>query len=548
MTVRKNRKKQANLIAQGGIMAVAFLLANACILFRRIPLTAILGDQGNSIYAAAFGVFSFACLIAAYGLPIAVSALLKVRLKQGQYKSVGKVMRIAFLYATVVGSGLGVLLFFAGTLIAEYVMLEPLAALPLQALSVAVPIAAWNGVVRGFFMGSGARFPVVFSVLLEQGVTLGVGFPLSEYLRRYGQKVGALLQNETAALSYAILGFAGGVALGIALSFLFLLLVYPLANVYYKKNGKEFGRRSEGMTVIPFFASLFAAFLSGLFLWGYVLPQQIAFRLLVRDSMKTTLISQQWGMYYGKYKLFMALPLVLTIAMSATLQSRIVSLNRREQYQQTSDFIQNVMQAVMIAVLPLSVMIGTLSGPLLATLFPQQNGQVASELMLTGCLSAVLFAAAYVLTEALRGMKKMASALACGAMAFAFQMGALYVMLDIMQLDISGVLYADLLYAFVLTALLGASVRRRCRFRHGLLRSNVPAAVASAVMGVVLFGLTKALASVVSPPVLLIVGIVLGCVVYAAVLLMLRGVSERQLRLVPGGRWLCMAGKALRLL
>ena len=108
---RRSSRKQANLIVQGGVMAVTSLLVNACVLFCRIPLTVLWGDEGNGIYAAAYGGFFVFWLVSAYAVPVAVSGLLKSRLKRGQNQGAGMVIKIAFLYAAIVGLALSALLF-----------------------------------------------------------------------------------------------------------------------------------------------------------------------------------------------------------------------------------------------------------------------------------------------------------------------------------------------------------------------------------------------------------------------------------------------------
>lgn len=92
-------------------MAVTSLLVNACVLFCRIPLTVLWGDEGNGIYAAAYGGFFVFWLVSAYAVPVAVSGLLKSRLKRGQNQGAGMVIKIAFLYAAIVGLALSALLF-----------------------------------------------------------------------------------------------------------------------------------------------------------------------------------------------------------------------------------------------------------------------------------------------------------------------------------------------------------------------------------------------------------------------------------------------------
>ncbi len=214
----RSRRKRVNLIVQGGVMAAGLLLTGACVLLRRILLTDMWGDQGNGMYGAACGMYTAAWLLAAYGLPIVIPYLLKPRLKQGQYKSAGKIMQAALLYATVMGIALGAALLFGGSFFAGTVLREPLSVLALQILAFSLLFSAWNGVLRGFFLGNGAGFPVMLSMILEQLIILGAGLPLAHKLEAYGEKVGALLQNEEYDYSFAGAGLPGGVFEGAALS------------------------------------------------------------------------------------------------------------------------------------------------------------------------------------------------------------------------------------------------------------------------------------------------------------------------------------------
>lgn len=551
MGKRRNSKKQANLIVQGGIMAVAFLLSGVCTLLRQVPLTAMWGDAGNSMYAAAYDMFLIAWLVSAYGIPAVMSYLFKPRLKQGQYKNAGKVMQAVFLYASISGIVLGISLFFGSAFLVKVIFLEPLSELALQILAASLLFTAWNGVLRGFFLGNGAAFPVAASLLLEQLIILAAGFPLASAGEAYGRKVGALLKNESFSISFAAAGFAGGIFAGAALSFLFLLFLYLATHSYYKrKNGRDSGKRREGLLEVMavFFTCLFPVLLFGFFSRGYLLCQQILFRQFMAESLGAAAISQQWGMYYGKYKIFTALPVVLAAAMGFPLTGKVRSLCRRADYQRMREQLQSMLQAVMILVIPFSVMIGILAPLILDAFLPGQDTETASLLLLTGFVTAVFFSAAYLLAEALWGMDRKITMLLCCASAFAIHTGALYVMLEILHFDIFGVLYADIIYAFCLLVFLGAMVQKLCRFRYGLLRSNVPLVIAAAGMGIVLFLCNKVLAEALPPGILLLVLAAAGIVIYFLLLLLLRGAKERELRLVPGGKWICMAARAVRLL
>ncbi len=548
---QKSGKKQTNLILKGGVMAVAFLLSGVVLLLRQIPLTGLWNDSGNGIYAAACGIFSLAWLLSSYGICATLAYLLKPRLRQGQYQEAGRIVKAAFCYATLTGAGLGAALLFGASYLMEYVVLEPLGMMPLQVLAFSLVFMAWNGVLRGFFLGNGAEFPVAVSLVAEQLVAFAVGFPFAKLRREYGAKVGALLQQEAFRDSFAAAGFMRGVAAGAALSFLFLLSVRLLTSSYYKEKRKQNGKRDkEGFhrAFALFGSCLLPLVLYGIVFYGYLAVQQLFFRQFMSGGMKTSEITQQWGVYFGKYKMFSSLPLLLGMAMASTLRERVRSCYRKEDYPRMRNLIQNVFQAVMLTALPVSVMIGTAAKPLLALCFPSQDTETAAALLLTGCLTGALYAAAYLMAEILWGIEKKTLLLLCGAGAFAVHLGALYVLLEALHLDIAGVLYADILYAFCLFFLCMGAVQKSCRLRTGLLRGLAAAAIACAVMGTVLYLLCRFLSGKLPAGILFAVCAVVGFLLYSVVLLLLRGATQRQLHMAPGGRWVAGLGRILRLL
>lgn len=547
----KNNRKSANLIMQGGLMAIILLVVNSILVLRHIPLAVIWGDEGNSMYSAAYGMFSFAWLISSYGLPFAVSYLIKPRLKQGQYKNAAKIMQVAVLYATITGGVLGALLFFGSSYLMGELMLEPLCGLTLQIFSAAVIMSAWNGVLRGFFMGNGAGFPVVLSMIAEQLAALLAGLPIAKLLSQYGEKVGALLQNKAFQKSFATAGFAAGILIGATLSFVFLLFLYLMSHSYYKrKNGRDSGKGREGMlhVVYVFLTYLLPFIVYGLFVKGYILVEQIMFRQFMKDGLSMAVISEQWGCYFGKYKVFTALPIIYTMALGCTLRDKVHAFYKKEAYQHMRDVIQGMLKVIMIAIIPFAVMVGVLATPLLETFFEGQDTESGAAMLLIGFVSAIFFSAAYLLAEILWGMKRNGTLMLCGVAALVLQAGVLYLMLEIIHLDIHGVLYADILYSFCLMLFMGVAVQKRCRLRYGFLRTNIPSVIASLIMGAVLFLASSALSGMLPAGGLLILLTVLGVIVYFVLLLLLHGISERELMLLPGGKWVILAARAVRIL
>ena len=68
----KASKSSRNFLVQGTILTVASIIAKVIGLVYRIPLTNILGDQGNSYYSTANEIYSIILMISSFSLPLAV--------------------------------------------------------------------------------------------------------------------------------------------------------------------------------------------------------------------------------------------------------------------------------------------------------------------------------------------------------------------------------------------------------------------------------------------------------------------------------------------
>ena len=73
-TNQKKRKKD-DFLMQGMILAIAMVMTKVIGALYRIPLTNILGDEGNGFYGYAFEVYAFALMLSSLSLPTAVSNL-----------------------------------------------------------------------------------------------------------------------------------------------------------------------------------------------------------------------------------------------------------------------------------------------------------------------------------------------------------------------------------------------------------------------------------------------------------------------------------------
>ena len=99
----KKRTKKDDYIVQGSILAAAAVLTKIIGVVYRIPLTNILGDEGNGFYGYAYQVYAIALMISSFSLPTAVSKLVSIRLAKRQRRNAFRVFICSLAFAIGVG-------------------------------------------------------------------------------------------------------------------------------------------------------------------------------------------------------------------------------------------------------------------------------------------------------------------------------------------------------------------------------------------------------------------------------------------------------------
>ena len=73
-------EKKKNVLLQGGILAGAGIITKVIGFAYRIPMSNMMGGEGNGLYSVAFGIYGIALTISSYSLPLAVSKMVSARI------------------------------------------------------------------------------------------------------------------------------------------------------------------------------------------------------------------------------------------------------------------------------------------------------------------------------------------------------------------------------------------------------------------------------------------------------------------------------------
>ena len=111
------KKKDGGFLMQGAILAATALITKIIGLAYRIPVTNIMGSEGNGYYGIVFQVYNLALMLTSYSLPMAVSKLVSARISTGQYRNAYRVYKGAMTFAVLTGGFVTAVVFFGARFI-----------------------------------------------------------------------------------------------------------------------------------------------------------------------------------------------------------------------------------------------------------------------------------------------------------------------------------------------------------------------------------------------------------------------------------------------
>ena len=222
---QRKKTRGEDYIAQGSILAVAVVITKIIGVVYRIPLTNILGDEGNGFYGYAYQVYAIALMLSSLSLPTAVSKLVSVRMAVGQRRNAFRVFLCSLIFAVSVGIIISLAIFLGAGAISEHMMKAPFSVYALKVLSPGLLIVAVMAVLRGYFQGLGTMVPTAVSQIIEQIINAVVSIVGASVLFGMGSRAGEKAGEELLGPAYGAAGGTLGTVIGAAAGLLFLLFV-----------------------------------------------------------------------------------------------------------------------------------------------------------------------------------------------------------------------------------------------------------------------------------------------------------------------------------
>ena len=548
-------KKDSNFLVQGSILAAASIISRIIGLLYRLPMTDIIGDTGNNYYSCAFEIYNIMLIISSYSLPLAVSKLVSARMAKGQRTAAYQILKGALAFAAIAGVIVAFVVYFG----AEYftsLLQTPLSIFALKILAPVLIVVALLGVLRGFFQGLGNMVPSAISQIIEQIVNAIVSIWAAYVLFEYGSKIGQVLGDpERYGAAYGAAGGTLGTNLGAVSALLFMIFVFSLYMRSFKKKMKRernvevdsFGYTMKILiiTIIPVLLSSTIYNISG------ILDQGLFKNIATMQGYTVNEIDVWWGVFSGKYKVLINVPISIASAMAASSVPSLSASFAAGDKEAVNSRINAAIRFIMVIALPCCVGLAVLAKPIFTLLFPGTISSLdsANMMMWVGAIAVVFYSLSTLTNGLLQGIDQLKIPVKNAAIALVAHVILLICLMLFFRLNIYAVVIANAFFAFLVCVLNAIALQRHSGYKQEFQKTFLIPAIASLVMGVIAFGAYTLCFMVCKNNLIsIIISIVLAVIVYVAALLLLKGLDEDEILKFPKGYLLVQLAKTLRLL
>ena len=539
-----SKKSGAGFVKGAAILAGATFITKIIGLIYRLPLTRILGDEGNGLYADAFQVYTVLITLCAYGLPTAISKLVAERTAKGAYRDAHRVFKISMLYSGIFGGALSLVMWlFAGNI--ANMMGSPRTVYAMKSLAPTVLIVVLMSSYRGYFQGLNTMTPTAVSQVIEQLFNALFSVILAYMFISRG-------------LESAVVGSTLGTGIGALSGFIFILFVYWLLRPNIQKNiGRSVAYEFESswsifkkilLTTIPILLGTAVFSLTStidLKMINDLLPNVIEellksgqegyIRIANMEGLEPVqIVDMLKGQYSVKYLTLVSVPISLIISLSTAATPAISYSMAIADYEDVREKIQLILKIGMLFAIPSAIGMGVLANPIIKLLFRSQSD--GGYLLQVGAVSIIFITISQICTGILQGMGKqhlptIHALIACGV-----KIGLNMVLLRVASINILAIIYSTIGCYVVFSLLNLRSVVKLTDVKIDKMDVFIKPALISSLMGIVTLVGYIALSSLTGSAFIQIALLVpIAVIIYAVAAIWSKAITQVELEMIPGG-------------
>ncbi len=547
-----NNNSKKGLLFQAGILAIAGVISRIIGLLYGSPLAAIIGDEGNGYYGAAYAIYTIVLLISSYSIPSAMSKIISGKLAVKEYRNAHRIFRCALVYVAVVGGVGSLVLFFAAD-----ILVAGRSALVLRFFAPTIFLFGFLGVLRGYFQAHRTMVPTSLSQLIEQVfnaiVSIGGAIVLTNMAGR---------EDPAKRAVYGAIGSALGTGSGVIIALIFMYLVYrynrKAISVRIEKDKHEEMPNKEIykmilMIVTPFILSTFIYNLST------SLNSTLFSRILMHvKNMEESSVAYQYGIFSRKAMVITNLPIALASAAAAAMIPEVSTTFARGEIKEAGHTVSRVTRVILMISIPCAVGLFALARPVMMILFPQKASLDEAAMLLRFLAVTVVFYSLSTVTNAvLQGIGKVNAPVINALIALVIQSAVLTILLIYTELGDIALCIVTVVYSFMMCILNNVVMVKKLPITTDFKKTYILPVISSAVMGALAFGIYELAALLIGRTALgdyfvnlisTIIAVFAAVFVYFLILIKSEGASEEDIKRFPKGTAIAGLLKRIRIL
>lgn len=530
---------KTKFIKQAAILAIASLLVRLLGFLYRLPLTNMLGDEGNGIYSAGFYLYNFFLVMSSAGLPAAISKIVSEKVALEEYRNVKKTFKISLILSSTVGLIFSIVMFVSARFFCNIIG-SPDSYYTILTLSPTVFIVSVMSVFRGYFQGLGTTVPTALSQVIEQIFNAIFSIYLAYLLVGISLPLGAA-------------GGTMGTGIGALAGLIYILMVFLNRKRYInRKLSKKTHKyrlesnREIAIKIIKTAAPIIAG--TAIFsMTNLIDMQMVNSRLTASKAFTDSQVTALYGQLTGKYVTLTTLPVSISTALATAVLPSIASSMIQKDIKTVRKKIDVSLRLTMIISIPAAIGMGVLADEILLLLFP--NYSDGGLLLKWGALSIIFLALCQIITGILQGIGKVATPAKNAFIGSIIKIPINYFLISIPSINVIGAIISTTVCYLIASLLNFITLRKVTKIRPDYNGIFFKPTIASIVMGVFcyfsykfIFYFSK------SNAISTLVSIFIAIIAYLVSLAVIGGFKREDLSLLPIGRKLISILEQYRLI
>ena len=516
--------KKQSFLHGTALLAMATVLVKVIGALYKIPLNAIIGEQGFAYFTTAYEIYNVLLMIATAGLPVAMSRMVSEQSSLGHYNQVRrtyKTAKIIFLTLGLIGTLL--MTIFCREL-AQFQQ-QPDAWAAIGALGPCVLLICIMSAYRGFFQGQGNMMPTSVSQVLEALCKLIVGMVAA-----------ILLLKMTDSIPFAAAGAILGVTASCALSAVYLFRCFRKSFINLPNSEEavdSYGSTAKNLLLIAIPITIGSAGLSIL----TMLETKIYMSQLLNLGYTQGEADTMKGIYDFSKTIF-NMPCAFITPITISIIPAIASHLSLKNHQEAKATEESALRIMGLISMPCAVGLAVLAGPVMALLGGYTGEKLELATMLMTILGVcVVFNSLVLLTNAMMQSHGHVNLPVIHMfIGGALKLVAVYILTGNPSIGILGGPIGSLLCHLTITILNLITMRRCISHPPAVLKNLARPLVAALVMGIFTWASWYCLQLLASSRLILCAApIMVGVVVYLFAAIKMKVITRQDCLMLPKG-------------